>query len=804
MPSETLRELTARQKLIEGESSAIGIKRYRAAVIKRGIGDMPVGRGLIEPTIAPLAIAIENVVEAALAGRATRGNQVCKYLSMFEYEDVAFITAKTIIEVMSDSKTESSIASTIATRLHNILDYQNLKEQNPVAHRYYLNRIKKFPTMSPDRLHVMVKQQCKWGAVTTIRYGKRDRAKLGLLLIQLFIETTGMCYLQATKARKNRSTCKVIKQTDVTRRWLTESHGYNELLTPFNMPMIVPPKDWNSPYGGGYLTNTSSYSLLKTANRKYLAELEDHDMPLVYGAVNSLQRTAWAINKPIFLLMTKAWGYGGKIGGLPNAYNAEPPPKPGIVTDESMLAWKKQTAIYHDELHKNDSARMQLASKLSVSERYLSEDKFYFPYALDWRGRAYPVSANLNPQGDDPAKALLKFAEGKALGVNGAYWLAVQGANCYGVDKVTFDDRVAFIEEHQDAILGSALNPLDTTWWQDADKPWSFLAFCLEWSQMIMSGGKQEDFISHLPVAFDGTCNGLQNFSAMLRDEVGGKAVGLMPTATPPDVYTDVLNEVEALISDEDSPMATKWAGNMTRDLVKRNAMTMPYGVTQWGMKSQVMETLTKMREGGHDFGFTPTFADANYIAEKNYIAIGNVVIAARKAMDWLVKAAGVASSDGLPITWTTPAGLPVLQYCQQRMEVRYDFDILGKRVQVMQRIENGKLNIREQAKGIAPNFVHSLDASHLMLTVNYCVEAGVTSFAMIHDSYGTHAACADTLCLELRRAFVDQYKDDVLNNLRDSILSKLDDSTKLSVEPLPARGKLNLDGVMDSEYFFA
>ena len=42
----------------------------------------------------------------------------------------------------------------------------------------------------------------------------------------------------------------------------------------------------------------------------------------------------------------------------------------------------------------------------------------------------------------------------------------------------------------------------------------------------------------------DGSCNGLQNFSAMLRDEVGGKAVNLIPSDKPQDVYMEVVKSL--------------------------------------------------------------------------------------------------------------------------------------------------------------------------------------------------------------------------------------------------------------------
>ena len=44
--------------------------------------------------------------------------------------------------------------------------------------------------------------------------------------------------------------------------------------------------------------------------------------------------------------------------------------------------------------------------------------------------------------------------------------------------------------------------------------------------------------------ALDGTCNGLQHYSAMLRDPVGGAAVNLRPSDTPADIYQTVADWV--------------------------------------------------------------------------------------------------------------------------------------------------------------------------------------------------------------------------------------------------------------------
>jgi DNA-directed RNA polymerase len=51
-------------------------------------------------------------------------------------------------------------------------------------------------------------------------------------------------------------------------------------------------------------------------------------------------------------------------------------------------------------------------------------------------------------------------------------------------------------------------------------------------------------YVSHLPVHMDGSCNGLQHYAALGRDEAGGRAVNLLPSNTPQDVYKVRLQEL--------------------------------------------------------------------------------------------------------------------------------------------------------------------------------------------------------------------------------------------------------------------
>ena len=127
-----------------------------------------------------------------------------------------------------------------------------------------------------------------------------------------------------------------------------------------------------------------------------------------------------------------------------------------------------------------------------------------------------------------------------------------------------------------------------------------------------------------------------------------------------------------------------------------------------------------------------------------------------------------------------------------------------GIRLQCGLWTDTPKLVKRKMSSGIAPNFVHSLDAAHCMSTVNLCRENGIQNFAMVHDSYGTLAADAGKLAYYLREAFIRQYTRDVLKEFRDEIAKQLPPELAAELPPLPPKGGLDLGAVRQSRYFFA
>ena len=148
-------------------------------------------------------------------------------------------------------------------------------------------------------------------------------------------------------------------------------------------------------------------------------------------------------------------------------------------------------------------------------------------------------------------------------------------------------------------------------WWCEADKPFSALSTCIELVKIIDSDDP-ESYCTSLPVHQDGSCNGLQHYAALGRDEAGGRAVNLIDADVPQDVYTKVLEIVRRKVNkhynlpdDSSHPLYNKRkAAHFVRDVldrkvIKQTVMTSVYGVTARGARQQVLNRLNEKFANG-------------------------------------------------------------------------------------------------------------------------------------------------------------------------------------------------------------
>lgn len=688
-------------------------------------------------------------------------------------------------------------------------------------------------------------------------------------------------------------------------------HGRLESLAPIERPMIYPPLPWNSAtgeIGGGYRFDLEGKAnMVKTHNKEALRRIDRAkltDGNIIDRTLEALQDTPFRINRRVYEVMqavddNRRW----KRYKLPPRTPLVPDAAPG-----KWRAWKRE----------GERKAAVLENILDEARDNLSERMIFFPYTYDFRGRIYASGGPLNPQGTKHALALLEFAEGRRMGEHpdSARWLKIHGANCYGEDKESIADRIAWTEKNTSAIVDVARDPFDShnwKWWTKADEPWLFLAFCFEWADYQERG---ENHFTHLPIHVDGKCNGAQHMAALMRCKATGELVGLCEddeNTRPYDLYqavaamADARIKQDAIDGDEKSkPYAKRIIDaialnpngpfHINRKLVKGSVMTYGYGVTAHGMMRDIGEVIFEWLNAGDDEG---TASDKDRITDaqweilcppeavesddggekehtfgkiKAYIqrvvkeAIEEKAKAAYQVLGLLGNLAVtfteiLGEGEGTecsPIAWNSPLGFPVYfakelwEYkpletylypdaAMRRKDEAEVNDRKGRKPQGGRRItlavKTGDkplgLDAKAMKAGFPPCVIHSLDAAHMMKTVAYCLAKGVRSFATIHDSYATHATNMTVMNRELRRAFVDMYRDLDINKLVAGIVSETNSlieniwpigKTEKEIEDMLARGEmpekkparhfatsaveltgtLDIDDVLKAPYFFA
>ncbi|KAI8377793.1 uncharacterized protein BYT42DRAFT_546425 [Radiomyces spectabilis] len=590
-----------------------------------------------------------------------------------------------------------------------------------------------------------------------------------------------------------------------------------DTLHPRLLPMIVHPRPWLSYNLGGYLMSKTTCMRIKNSPEQlvYLHKAsEEERFNTVLAGLDVLGATRWRVNKNVFDVVLEAWNTGEPIADIPPAISkpTELPPKPeNYDTDpKAKFNWVLKVKEIQTMDKNHHSLRCDVNYKVETARAFLNLP-MYFPHNMDFRGRAYPIPPTLNHLGNDLCRGLLHFEEAKPLGERGWRWLKIHLANVFGYDKYSFTEREAFTMDNIDNILDSVDRPLNgNKWWLKAENPWQCLSACFEVAAAFRSG-HPEDFPSQLPVHQDGTCNGLQHYAALGGDLAGARAVNLAPSDRPADVYTGVAEMVNKQIEEaaaQGDEYALLLRGKVSRKVVKQTVMTNVYGVTFIGARLQIEN---RLKERG-DLPPEKIYALASYLARKVFSSLGEMFNGAHKIQDWLTDSArriarsvpkeALIESGILPpddpdtvvkekvvssrkrktkatkgfsarnpssnqmtsVIWTTPLGLPIVQ--PYRRQGKKQVSTLLQTVFIEDPDAARPVNAMKQSSAFPPNFIHSLDATHMLMSAVACYKSGLT-FASVHDSYWTHACDVDKMNKIIRDQFIELHTQPIMETLR-------------------------------------
>jgi DNA-directed RNA polymerase len=419
--------------------------------------------------------------------------------------------------------------------------------------------------------------------------------------------------------------------------------------------------------------------------------------------------------------------------------------------------------------------------------------EFYLDYNCDFRGRVYATS-HFHFGREDHVRSMFRLKRGERLGPGDIQWLEIHCANSEGsTDKAPWSERLKWVADNRSTIQKIANDP-DGTFdlWKEADKPFCFVAACRE---LAAAWAHPNDFVTHLPVTFDGSCNGIQHLAMLARDEDAARRVNLIHSDLPQDIYRDVAMAVKTAIRTDSDPHAEFWREQFAamddrtiRKILKRPVMTYPYNVTAEGATLQIAKEYKKLKRN-----VEPPKGAYGYLAKMVAKETADLIPKVEKLKDHIGKLAEILAGWNRCLEWTTPTGFPVgNRYYVPNVKTAY---LLGGAVK--NRVADGhkpEVLLDDAVNAAVPNYVHSMDAAHLIRVVLAATNEGINDLTVVHDSFGCLATRAKRYGQIIRRELVLMYCcQDHISDLRDR--------NGLMLNNVPQPGNLDPLAPQDAEY---
>ena len=498
------------------------------------------------------------------------------------------------------------------------------------------------------------------------------------------------------------------------------------------------------------------------------ANYEPTDTPYVWStAQQDLMSLVPAGHPKMFRQYDKAHGVMAALNKMQAVgYTADP----ALLEIADLYTWLSDN-------REGDGDSLTRRVQFNKYQSYIKQDRtLFFTQTLDFRGRMY-YRGLLNPSNlGDFGKAAFQFAERKPVTKAGYEAMCIHYANVAGKDKMSIKARKAWANKHGVALARSIKCK---TVAEIQEITGEKKIFCLytaaqEWLRVtrLLSNGHSAS--SGYIVRQDGKCNGVQHGAALAKCQdtaVNVSLVAQTETETPADIYRVFLDALVAKIGHDHG-------GLINRQFCKNPVMTRGYGAGSAGIQRVMLRELRAALK----VQYTPALKSLIDLLEDSRDEDGETVKSAmmQSIMDTLDEVIeGMArvtetlrqsleerAAEAKSTYWKTADGFPV----RIEGEVLHIscFDVLHLEPQELEedRFRNKRWVVRNESerlvcpslsethtiKGIAPNFVHSIDGNHIRAVV----QSTAASIIHTHDDIGTHAADYFAVNKATRQTFVD------------------------------------------------
>ena len=383
--------------------------------------------------------------------------------------------------------------------------------------------------------------------------------------------------------------------------------------------------------------------------------------------------------------------------------------------------------------------------KISMLAWEWRDEIINYLFNMDTRGRIYAVQNYLTPLGSDFAKAMLLFDTPQQVS---GYDLCIHIANCFGKDKLSFEERVEWVNENSEKLYLIGTDPIsnynlieELELQKEKKTKWQGVAACgiyKDYIEFVQENSTEAGFTTLLPIGLDSTASGTQILSILGRDDKVAPYVNISESTTGSvgDFYTYLSKYLKPKLElyRDDHPniaaILNEWE-TYSRKLSKRNSMTYVYSGTKYGFGEQHWQD----RHDYGELGSNLTRADCRIIGNEMYDVCSDNIRGGAEIMEWLRQGVDYRNG-GATISWTLPDGFKAFQVADKSKKEQLKVTIGDKMLQLVYYSFQDKIDKKAHKNAISPNYVHSLDAYLLREIVRSMPDEAPIS--TVHDQFST------------------------------------------------------------------
>jgi hypothetical protein len=592
-----------------------------------------------------------------------------------------------------------------------------------------------------------------------------DIVKIGDTLFTLLEVNSLIIEEKVVRTKINHTEIKVAINPDYLKEIITSNMQMSQL------PMVIPPKAVrsNGEYYPYFFFNTNVINLedcqlIKGKNDQMFKTIGSNKF---YKSIDFLNNIKFRINNVMLDFILKEWMDDNSSDSLFKGFNIYKE----ILPEDSKE--NKNEKIRHNSIY------FLYYNIISIAMLFRNQT-FYLPVFADFRGRIYTLSSYLTYQGTDLARSLILFDNDEIINENGKECLNVYLTNLAGYDKLSWNSRLGKVDEimnkFDEAIKEFPNKEKIIKLVENLSEPFQFLsiAFAKLHTSKYEEEGNNEIIVNN-PILFDASCSGIQHISALTLDTNLATYTNVVTTKDnpkdelPEDFYSYALVLIQKRLLESKNERLQNL--KLTRKIIKRSVMTVPYNISLTGIGGQLEEHFNKkwdiLKYYNYFIPASYTFDNRNMvITSKDFGLLTTIVFevltkdipSLKHLTTYFKDIIKLLNKLNMPITWITPAGIKI-RYQQKHFDSKVVTNKLGSKKPITITIPTNRIDRNKMLRSFMPNFIHSLDACnvHLLLYSLIKNNKNVPVYT-IHDCFASSPNHLSLLELKVKEAFIDIY----------------------------------------------